>query len=182
MTNSELLQKVYIHVGAEEETGLVEPVVLAMADLAYIDLARFLIDTDAELAKKLIADTVNQNWSGSKFDAPEAMLFHVQKPVLRLEISGELAYQVQDRDKLNMLSDTLTNTYYSLEGKTFYIRHKSGTTSGTGNLSLRYYKIPTVTDIDEELAPIFLELLFNRLAVAMQSSAPQTAPPQVPAN
>lgn len=169
MTNEQILQRVYIHFGSEEQTGLVEPLVLAMADLAYIDLARLLIDTDAELAKKLITDATSQSWSSSKFNAPSDMLFHVQKPVLRMEIGSELAYQVQDRDKLDMIAGTMNNHYYSLEGKTFYIKHKSGTTSGT--LNLRYYKVPTNTLIDDELTPIFLDLLFKRLSIAAQSNA-----------
>lgn len=176
MTNEQLLQRVYIHVGSEEQTGLVEPMVLAMADLAYIDLARFLIDTDQELAKKLINQVTSQTWTNSTFSAPSDMLFHVQKPVLRLELGSDLCFQVQDRDKLNMIGTTLDNTYYALEGKTFYIKHKSGTSSGT-NLNLRYYKVPTVSDIDDELTPLFLDLLFRRLAVAMQSSQPQGGGP-----
>lgn len=171
MTNEQILQRVYIHFGSEEQTGLVEPMVLAMADLAYIDLARMLIDTDAELAKKLISETASQNWTNSIFPAPNDMLFHVQKPVLRLEIGGELAFQLQDRDKLNMIGSTLGNHYYALEGKTFYIKHKSGTTSGTGNLTLRYYKVPTNTLIDDELTPLFLDLLFQRLNIALQTNA-----------
>lgn len=270
MTNAEILQRVYIHLGSEEQTGLVEPIVLAMADLAYIDLARFLIDTDAELAKKLIKQVSDQTWgttaptiayssadsgtgvitvtntnltllngmrvnisgtagggalsasttyfvrdatstgiklsatlggpaltgftgsgtitilnTSSTFEAPADMLFHVQKPVLRLEIGGQLAFQLQDRDKLNMLGSALTNIYYALEGKTFFIRHftindgnvnTADVTSGS-NLSLRYYRVPTAADIDDELAPIFLDMLFKRLSVAMQTNAVGMAMP-----
>lgn len=321
MTNEQILQRVYIHFGSEEQTGLVEPIVLAMADLAYIDLARMLIDTDAELAKKLISENVKTvsystiaanvinldndpavlrdgmtvtingtgltnttvyyiinstptsvqlsttpggtvqavatttgattittvgKWENSRYLAPPDMLFHTQKPVLRLELNSELCYQLQDRDKLNMLGSTVTNNYYALEGKTFYVRSKpvaltfNGSTdvfnwtnnplvngnqimlsgsvpqgftahvpyfviaraantfqlsatsggaaitstdtgtaipvtahlaSGDSNLTLRYYKIPTATDVDEELTPLFLDLLFQRLNIAMQSNA-----------
>lgn len=178
MTNDEILQRVYIHLGSQEKTGLVEPVVLAMADLAYIDLARFLVDNDAELAKKLIKEVTAQSWGtnpnpSSAFNAPSDMLFHIQKPVIRLQLGTELCYQVQDRDKLNMLAGTYGNNYYALEGKTFYIKHKNPATTSGNDLVLRYYKVPTKDEIDNELTPIFLDLLFRRLSMAMQSSAPQ---------
>lgn len=176
MTNDQLLQKVYIHFGSEEQTGLVEPIVLAMANLTLIDLAKFLIDTDVELAKKLIAEVTSQSWSDSKFTAPTDMLFHVQKPVLRLQLGTELCYQVHDRDKLNMIGSTLNNTYYALEGNKFYLRHKTAGTVSGSNLALSYYKVPTLQDIDDELTPIFLDLLFKRLQIAMQFSAAAMSP------
>ena len=168
MTNTQLLQRIYAHIGNEEKSGIVEPVVLAMAALAYIDLARFLIDNDHELAKKLITSVANQTWATSSFSAPADMLFHIQKKVIRLDLGGVLAYQVEDRDKLDMISATLTNHYYALEGKTFYLKHASGTASGT-NLNLRYYKVPTVTDIDDELTTIFLDFVFQRIATVKRS-------------
>lgn len=138
-----------------------------MATIAFSDLAKFLVENHTDLAKKLITSVSNQSWSNSSFSAPTDMLFHLEKPVIRLDLGGTLCHQLKDRDKLDMIGTTLTNTYYALEGKTFYIKHAtSGTTSGN-NLNLRYYKIPAITDIDEELTPIFLDILFSRLTAVM---------------
>jgi len=171
MTEQELLQRVYAHIGNEEKSGLVEPVVLAMADLAFIDLAKLLIENKPSLAKKLISSVANQTWASSSFSAPTDMLYNMEKTVIRLDLGGTLCHQLEDRDKLDMIGTTLSNHYYALEGKTFYIKHASGTASGS-NLNLRYYKVPTVTDVDDELTTIFLDILFTRLGIVRTSEKP----------
>lgn len=172
LTNASLLQYVYAHLGgSEKDSGIIEPLIIAMAELAYADLAQMLLDTDSELAKKLITSVANQTWSSSSFAAPTNMLFYKQKKTTRMDFGGTLAYQVEDRDKLDLVAAAgISNTYYALEGKTFYIKSPAGTTSGT-NLNLRYYKIPTVSDIDDDLRNIFLEILIRRLV-------PQSTPKQ----
>lgn len=161
MTNAQLLEYVFSQIGTERDTGMIKPMILAVANLAYRDLAQFLLDNDSELAKKLIASAANQTWANSSFSAPTDMLFHKQKETTRIDFGGILAFQIEDRDALDMVS-SLNNHYYALEGKTFYIKHSAGTTSGT-NLNIRYYKIPVVTDIDDDLRNVFLELLITRL-------------------
>lgn len=165
LTNATLLQYVYAHLGgSEKDSGIMEPLIIAMAELAYADLAQMLLDTDSELAKKLVTTSVNNSWSSSSFAAPTNMLFYKQKKTTRMTIAGTLAHQVEDRDKLDLVAAAgISNTYYALEGKTFYIKSPAGTTSGTTNLDLKYYKIPAVTDIDDDLRNIFLEILIRRL-------------------
>ena len=167
MTETELLQRIYSHTGGEEKSKLYKPLVIAQLDLALTDLARYLIDMDSELAKKLITSVANQSWSSSSFSAPSNMLFHGQKPVVRLDLGGTLAFQVSDRDKLDMVTG-MANIYYALEGKTFYIKHPSATTSGN-NLNLRYYKIPAIADIDEEMTNLLVTLLLQRLGLTQSN-------------
>lgn len=172
MTNTQLLQKVYIHLGTEEETGLVEPVILAMANTALIDTARYVIDTDPQLAKRFIATSAGLSISSSSVSAPADMIYHTQKGVVRVEApAGTLAYQVQDRDKLNMMDASAVNNYYALQGTTFYFKLKSSSPPTTCDII--YYKIPLLNQMTQELEPIFLDLLFKRLSIAMRSSAPQ---------
>jgi hypothetical protein len=162
MTNAELLQWVYLKTGSEKDSRILEPVVIAVANLVYPELARFLIDHDPEMAKKLITILSNQTWVSNRIAVPTDMILHKQKDTTRLTISGTLAYQVDDRDKLDLMSG-LDNIYYALEGTYFYIKHTNVLTVGGSNLGLSYYRIPTVTDIDDDLRPIFLDLLINRL-------------------
>lgn len=160
LTNNEILAWVYGHIGGERESGVIKPMVLAMATLAYKDLAHYLIDTDSEQAKKLVKTLSSQTWTNSAYSAPSDMLFHKQMDTTKMSIGTTMAFQVKDRDKLDMATG-VSNIYYALEGKTFYIKHPSLTTSST--LSITYYKIPTKDDIDDELRNLFLELLLRRL-------------------
>jgi hypothetical protein len=160
-TEAQLLQRVYSHIGAETESGFVKPMVLAMAKLAFKDLAHLLIDSDSELAKKLVKTLSGQTWASSAFEAPSDMVFHKQKKTTRIDLAGALAHQVEDRKKLDLLS-TSVNHYYALEGKTFYIRHATGVT-GASTLRITYYKIPVIADIDDELMNTLVELIIRRL-------------------
>lgn len=166
-TNAELLARVYSIIGSERDTSIFRPMVLAMATLAYKELAIHLIDTDSEQAKKLVTSVANQVWASNQFSAPADMLFHKQSKHTRMDFGGTLAFQVKDRDTLTMIGTASTgadlgNHYYALEGKTFFIRHESGVT-GASNLNLQYYKIPTISDIDSELMNTLLEILIPKL-------------------
>lgn len=160
MTDEEIIGYVQAHIGGEKKTKIVKPLILAMAELAYKDLAMFLIESNSEFANKLITSAVNQTWSSSQFTAPSNMLFHRQIETTRIDFNGTLAHQVSDRDALDM-AGTLSNIYYALEGKTFYIKNPSATSGST--LNIRYYKIPENSDIDDELRNTFLEILMQRL-------------------
>lgn len=160
MNSAELVEFVYQRTGGEKNARMSRPMILALGTLALKDLAQTLIDSNSELAKKLIVQLTNQSWSASQFNAPANMLFYKQKKTTRMDFSGVLAYQVEDRDKLEM-GGNLVNVYYALEGKTFYIANPAGT-SGS-NLNLRYYKIPDLADIDTELRNIFIELVLVRM-------------------
>lgn len=167
LTNAQILQWIYSRIGSERDSGIVEPLIIAVADLAYTDLAKFLIDSNSEMSRKLVKIVTNQTWATSKFLAPTDMLFYRQIDTTRLDIAGTLAFQLKDRDKLEMIS-AMANHYYALEGKYFYIKHSSGTT-GASNLNLTYYKIPTKDDIDDELRNLFLEILLGRLIPPQQN-------------
>lgn len=167
LTNTQIIQWIYSKLGSEKDSGIIEPLIIAVADLAYYDLAKFLLDNDSEMAKKLAKSITNQSWSSSKFSAPTDMLFYKQIKTTRLDFGGTLAFQIKDRDKLDMITG-VSNHYYALEGKIFYIRHSSGTISGS-NLNMTYYKIPNKDDIDDELRNIFLELLLTRLVPQTQN-------------
>ena len=169
MTESELFQRIYSHTGGEEKSRLFKPIIKAQADLALTDLAQYLLDTDHELAKKLITSVANQSFADLTFSAPSNMLFHGQKSVIRLDLGGTLAYQVSDRDKLDMMSG-MNNCYYALEGKTFYIKHPTPDTIPRNNLNLRYYKIPVILDIDAELTPMLITFLLQRLGVTQATN------------
>lgn len=160
-TNEELLARVYSIIGSERDSSMAKPVVLAMATLAYRDLAVQLIETDSEQVKKLVKTSTNQTWASSAFSAPSDMLFHKQIKSTRIDLGGTLAHQVRDRDTLDMITGQ-SNHYYALEGKTFYIKHSAGTT-GASNLNITYYKIPAITDIDAELMNMLLQILIPRL-------------------
>lgn len=165
-TNDELLARVYSIIGSERDTNIFRPMVLAMATLAYRDLAILLIDTDSEQAKKLVTTAANQVWASSQFAAPTNMLFHKQHETTRIDLGGTLAFQVKDRDTLNMLpadAVKISNHYYALEGKTFFIKHSAGTT-GAANLNITYYKIPAIADIDAELMNLLLTVLIPKLS------------------
>lgn len=175
MTELELFQRIYSHTGGEEKSRLFKPIIKAQADLALTDLARYLLDTDHELAKKLVTSVANQSFADLTFSAPSNMLFHGQKSVIRLDLGGTLAYQVSDRDKLDMLSG-MSNVYYALEGKTFYIKHPTPETI-SNNLNLRYYKVPAITDIDTELTPLLITLLLQRLGVTQATNQDEQKQP-----
>lgn len=160
MTANELLEFVYQRLGGEKNTRMSRPMIIAIGQLALKDLAQTLLDTNSELSKKLIAELTNQTWSSSKFDAPSNMLFYRQKDTTKIDIGGTLAFQVEDRDKLEMGAN-LGNIYYALEGKTFFISHPSLT--GGSNLNIRYYKIPELANVDSELRNIYIELVLARL-------------------
>jgi hypothetical protein len=162
-TNDELLARVYSILGPDRDTSIMKPLVLAMATLAYRELAIRLIDTDSELAKKLITSAVNQAWATSQFSAPANMLFHNQRKTTRIVIDTDLAYQVKDRDTLGLLNTTSGSgiIYYALEGKTFFISHPSAVNGN--DLNITYYKIPTIADIDSELMNPLLEILIPML-------------------
>jgi hypothetical protein len=163
LTDAKVIQYCYAHLGiTKRESGLIEPLILAMAQLTLYDLAKFLVDNDSEAAKNLMTSTAAQPWSASKVDAPADMLYHRQRESTRIEIAGTLLYQIEDKKKLDLLTTGLTNSYYALEGKSFFIKHSSGTTSGA-NPTIKYLKIPVITDIVDELTNLYLELLFQRL-------------------
>lgn len=161
MTNQELIQYVEQRLNTQTDTVFVRPVILAVATLALTDLARVLIDTDSELSGKLIVSLTNQSWSNSSFAVPANMLLHKQIETTKMYFGTTPAYQVKDRDKLDLTPSTLGNIYYALYGKTFYIDHTS-TTSGS-DLNISYYKVPTISDIDAELTNLFIDLVIARL-------------------
>lgn len=161
MTNAELFDYVFAKTGMVKNTALAQPLILANANLALRELAYFLIETDSELAKKLITSVANQTWASSSFALPSDFLYHKQKKTTRMDLGGTLAFQVEDRDKLDM-STGLTNHYYAIEGTTMYIKHSAGTV-GASNLNLRYYKIPALSAIDAELRDIFLDMVVRRI-------------------
>ncbi len=160
MTNQELIQYVEQRLNTQTDTVFVRPVILAVATLALTDLARVLIDTDSELSGKLVVSLTNQSWSASSFAVPSNMLLHKQMETTKIYFGTTPAYQVKDRDKLD-LTIGLGNIYYALYGKTFYIKHTS-TTSGS-DLNISYYKIPAISDIDAELTNLFIDLVIARL-------------------
>lgn len=160
MTNLELIQYVEQRLDTQTDTVFVRPVILAVSTLALADLARILIDTDSELSGKLVVTLSNQTWANSSFAIPSNMLLHKQLETTKMYFGTTPAYQLKDRDKID-LSSTLGNIYYALYGKTFYIKHTS-TTSGN-DLNISYYKIPTLADIDEELRNLFIDLVIARL-------------------
>lgn len=123
MTDADILQYVYAHLGSERDSGIVKPMVLAMAGLTYLDLAKILIDTEPELAKKLTKTLSNQAYSSSQFAVPSDMLVYKQRDTIRIDFGGTLAFEIKDRDKLSLLASGLTNTYYALEGKTFFFKN-----------------------------------------------------------
>jgi len=161
MTNADLIAYVEAHLGGYNKSGIVRPMITAMANLAFKDLAYMLLDTDSELAKKLVVTLTGQSWSSSSFSAPSNMLFHKQKQTSKISIGGALVFQVTDRDRMDMAYQ-VGNHYCVLEGKTFYIKHSAGTTNGN-NLDITYYKIPAISDIDDELRNQFLAILMARL-------------------
>lgn len=159
-TNEELLARVYSIIGSERDTAIMRPMVLAMATLAFRELAINLIDADSEMAKKLSKTLSNQTWHDSQFDTPADMLFHKWRESIHLDINGVTQYPVQERNTLTLISGQ-TNGYYALEGTTFYLNPSSGT--GGANLNITYYKIPTISDIDAELMNPLLEILIPKL-------------------
>ena len=175
MTEEQLFQRIYSHTGGEEKSRLFKPIIKAQADLALTDLARYLLDTDHELSKKLVTSVANQSFADLTFSAPSNMLFHGQKSVIRLDLGGVLAYQVSDRDKLDMLTG-MSNVYYALEGKTFYIKHPTPEAIAN-NLNLRYYKVPAIADIDTELTPMFLTLIMQRLGITQSTNQDEQKQP-----
>src|SRR6476661_7043913 len=114
MTDVEIFSYVYAQIGSEKDTGIIRPVVIAMAGLVYEDLARWLLDNNSEMAKKLVVTLSNQTWTASSFAAPTNMLFYKQKETTRIDFGGTLAFQLEDRDKMEMAYG-LTNHYYALE-------------------------------------------------------------------
>jgi hypothetical protein len=172
LTKASLLQYSFAHLDSKREnSALIEPLILAMAVLTCYDYARFLLDNNSEMAKKLTTATAAQSWSSSQILAPTDMLYHRQIETTRMDIAGVQLYQIEDKKKLDLLAVGLGNSYYALEGKTFFIKHLAGTASGTTNLTIKYYKIPAITDIDDESTPLFLELLFQRL-IPISGKAP----------
>lgn len=172
MTDAEILQYVYSQIGGERKSGVLKPILLAIAELAYDDLADYLIKSEPDKAKKLITSVANQAWLNSEFSAPSDMLLNNQKAVVRLDIGGDICYQLKDRDKLDFLTGTtaeeVSKNYCALEGKTFYIRVAGGATTSGNDLNLRYYKTPVAADIDDELRKPFLELLMQRVLLHIQ--------------
>lgn len=174
LTEAKMIEHVYLEIGGEERSGILKPMIVATSRLALSDYAKFILDTNPELAKKLIVELEFQSWSDSYFQAPYDMLFYKQMETTRLDLGGVLCYQVADRDKLSMLGAT-SNHYYALEGIKFFIKHAGGDTSGS-NLNLKYYAIPTVDSIDDEMMPVFLAILMDRIMrqIALKQNAPNT--------
>lgn len=171
MTDAQLLQYVYAEIGGEAKSGLVKPMVLAIANLAYIDLARHLLDNDPTNAEIIKTSVVNQTWASSKFTLPTNFLYHRPSPEkiyegVILDIAGINAFQVEDRKKLSLISQTLVNAYYAIDGKFAYIKHPS--LSGSSTLNLFYYKVPTIADITDEVLNVFLTFIFQRLGLKQQ--------------
>ena len=166
MNNSEIIQQVYAHIGGEEESKILKPTIIAMANLAYRDLAIKLASQEPELAKKL-QTTATGSYTNSSFTVPSDMLYYQdQKPVTTLYIDNDVAFQIEDKRKFSIVGTTVSNNYFAIDGRTIQVKRSSGGT--TGNYSLEYYKIPVNTDIDADLKNIFLECLLTRLGFTMQ--------------
>lgn len=166
MTNDEIIQQVYAHIGGEEKSKIIKPVIIAMADLAYRDLAIKVAMEQPELAKKL-QDTATGSYTGGSFTVPTDMLYYdAQKPVTNLYVDDDPAFQVADKRKFNLITSTMTNHYFAIDGRTVTVRKADG--ASTGNYSLEYYKIPVNSDIDDDLRNIFLELLLLRLGFVVK--------------
>lgn len=179
MDNTTLLQRIYSEIGGETKSGLIKPMVLAITDLAYIDLARHLLDNDPANAEILKTSVVNQTWASSKFTLPSNFLYHRPSPEklyegVILDIAGTNAFQVEDRKKLGLISQTLVNAYYAIDGKFAYIKHP--TLAGSSTLNLFYYKVPTVSDITDDVLNILLTFIFQRLGLKQQAENEQQQP------
>lgn len=161
MTSSELLDYIKTFFRGQESKLPSDPLILAMANLCLEELVITILNTNPELAKKFGKTLTNQTWSFSRFNAPNDMLFTNQFDTTRIDFNGNLAYQIRDRKFLDMVG-TLGNHFYALEGKTFFINHSSGDTSGN-TLNIFYYRIPDLDDIDEELRGIFLKLVLQKI-------------------
>jgi hypothetical protein len=161
MTNEDIVSYVEAHIGGARQSRIVRPLILAMANLAYSDLAKLATEQDPLMAEKLKTTLANQTWATSQFTLPTNFLRHKQIEFTKVYFGTTLAHQVRDRETLDMITGML-NIYYAIEGLKLYVKHTGGTSSGT-NLNISYIKIPTVSDLDDELTPTFLQLLMARL-------------------
>jgi hypothetical protein len=167
MTNDEVIDFVYAHSGGERASQLLKPVIVAMIDLACRDVAEHIVDEDIDLMRKL-QTTATNTFVASQFNAPSDMLFHGKKKTSLL-IDGDRAYELADHKKISLLSQTVGNHFYSFDGRVIKVKQSDGATSGT--YDLEYIKIPTVSDIDDDLRNLFLEFLLKRLGLVSQLKA-----------
>lgn len=164
MTNAELIQQIYLHIGGEQKTGIIKPMIEAMAELSFRDLAIKVVETDAELAKKL-QTTATGSYTGSQFTVPTDMLYYdKQKPITALYVDSVVAFQINDKRKFDLLSTTVSNNYFAIDGRDVIVKKAGG--GSTGNYSFDYYKIPVIADIDDDLRNLFLECVLTRLGFA----------------
>lgn len=175
MTEAQLLQLVYAHIGGEEETGQIKPVVLAKAQLAMKDFVEFLVERKPEQAEKFRTSLVAQSYSGGIYTAPTNLLYKNQKQFTRIEVSSDLAFQVESKEKLYLITGSSLRMYYALEGDKFYFS-PTGVFAGSGSdLNISYIKVPTISDLNlitDELIPEFLNFVFLRIAPPNEQKQP----------
>ena len=135
-------------------------------EVGLADMATLLIDENNDKAENFRKQLTGQTWTSGAFAIPADLLLHKQKEntILTLTVSSvkEPIFQVDDWQKILLLPSTTTlgNHYCTLENGTYYIREKSGSTSGT-NLNINYYRVPTIDDVTEELEPILVATLLK---------------------